>query len=562
MNMSKTKGILVIGMFLLLTMPFAMAIEPDHIISNSEDWKDVYSTIHYATLLNLESDFLTSTNHGKLLLSGINKNKEIQVISSTEAPYVFNYPSLILANSFKDAEEIEVKNANLELIDELPNINNFIVVGDSYGYNAIAVIPYATQTDSWIFLTNSLNVDQIDSILSQRNIQKLIIYGYVDREVRDTLAKYNPETINKGDKFQDNIEITKRFLDKKPTKQIILTNGDFIEKEIMMGNNPLLFTGRENVPDQIRDYLKNSEIEIGVLIGNELMGAATNIRRSTGISVMVKFARGARTANDGVSAVEGLDLFPLPTPSLVIGIDSIKYNKITGKLEITYKSEANVPIYLRGTIELKVGDETIRVGDTESIFLTPGNYKTLTYDVEITSNQDIRASIYTLFGETESSMDRILEADLDVSSVDILDSCEIEIKKVKYNKQDKEFLIYVDNLADVDCWVNIELKDIQIGYEKLTLGTKSPFLILKGDTGKIIIKQELTEDDLLNNPFVNLIANYGERENSLVKTITGKQELMIESFTLTTYAIIGTTIIMIILIFLFFKRRKEEEDSY
>ena len=38
----------------------------------------------------------------------------------------------------------------------------------------------------------------------------------------------------------------------------------------------MLFTGRENVPDQIKEYLKNSDISVGVLIGNELVGAATN----------------------------------------------------------------------------------------------------------------------------------------------------------------------------------------------------------------------------------------------------------------------------------------------
>ncbi|HOH04142.1 MAG TPA: hypothetical protein PK032_01590, partial [Candidatus Pacearchaeota archaeon] len=54
--------------------------------------------------------------------------------------------------------------------------------------------------------------------------------------------------------------------------------------------------------------IKSSDIEIGVLIGNELIGAATNIRQSTGINVQVKFARSARERTSGVSPVEGLDL--------------------------------------------------------------------------------------------------------------------------------------------------------------------------------------------------------------------------------------------------------------
>ena len=39
----------------------------------------------------------------------------------------------------------------------------------------------------------------------------------------------------------------------------------------MGGESPILFTGKENVPDKIRDYIKSSQIEIGVLIGNDLV---------------------------------------------------------------------------------------------------------------------------------------------------------------------------------------------------------------------------------------------------------------------------------------------------
>jgi hypothetical protein len=191
----------------------------------------------------------------------------------------------------------------------MSNINNFIVVSDSYGYGAMAVVAYAMATNSWVFLADRSNIDQIDSILSGRTINKLLIYGDVNSEVADTLSKYNPDVINTGDRFSDNVEIVKKYSQVGSISQVLLSNGEFIEKEIMQGKNTLLFTGDENVPDVITNYIKSSNIQIGILIGNELMGAATNIRQTTGINVMVKFARSARERTSGTTDTEGLDLF-------------------------------------------------------------------------------------------------------------------------------------------------------------------------------------------------------------------------------------------------------------
>ncbi len=556
------KKILLIFVFALILIPFISAVEFNHVISNSENWQDVYSTMHYANLQEIENDFLTSVNHGQLLLNGISKSKSIQVITSKDKPFVFNYPSMILTEGFENAEEIEVKEANLELIEELDKIKNFIIVDDSYGYNAIAVTPYALITNSWVFLANKHNINEIDKILSNRKTEKVILYGYLDREIRDTLEKYNPETINNKDKFEDNIQIVEKFLKLKNTKQVLLTNGAFIEKEIIGGKEPILFTGNENVPDQIRDYLKNSEIEIGVLIGNELMSAATNIRRSTGISVMVKFARGARSENDGISAVEGLDLFPVPTPILELEIESIKYNTMMDQLELTYKSNANLPMYLKGTITIIADGETIRLGDSDPIFITPGGYKTTIYSLELNDFNDLSANVYTIFGETDSSLDYVLQEDRIIDTIDIIDRCEIEITSIKYNKQSKEFLINVKNKADVSCWTTLEIEDLEVGYEEKTIGTEEPTRISKKSSRKIIIQEELLEEDFESNSFINVVAHYGERQTSLIKIFSGRFELKITILTTLTYLIILVILIIIGLLFLYKKAKKDEDEGY
>ncbi|MCW8965654.1 MAG: hypothetical protein OQK82_03070 [Candidatus Pacearchaeota archaeon] len=519
-----------------------------HLIINSENWKDVYSGIHYANLKGYDNDFLTSTGHATTILNGIDRKKNIEIISSQDTPHVISYTGIIENSGYNNVNEIKVDESTTELIQNLPNIKNFIVVDDSYGYNAIATTPYAIATNSWVFLANKINIQKIDDILQDRNINNLLIYGYVDSEIIDTLEKYNPKIINNQDKFEDNIEITKNFLDLKSTTQVLLTNGDFIEKELMMGNYPVLFTGKENVPDQIKEYLQNSEIEIGVLIGNELIGAATNIRRSTGISVMAKFARGARTQTGGaVAAVEGLDLFPIPSPSMSLDIYSAEYNTATSELEIIYKSDSNVPIYLKGTITVNANGETIKVGDAEPVFASPGNYKTVTYSLDLQTTDTIEVDIYTIYGETKTSLDRVLEKTLTAEIVTVIDSCQIEIKQVKYNKQDNSFKVEIENTGDVNCWVNTELQNVKLSNAKETIGSETPIKINSGKKGTLKISKELTDSDIENNPSVEVIAYYGENQIGLVNILKGNFTLKIESLTPITYAMILLLLIILTL---------------
>lgn len=561
----KLKGGLFIAVFLLL-LQLIPAQEFNHVISNSEDWRDVYSSMLYAGLSGAGSDFLVSTKHGTIILNDISRNLDLRIITSKEMPYVFNYPDLIRSRKFSDVDEIEVESANIELIDYLPEIENFVIIADSYGYSAVAVTPYAIQTRSWVFIANRQNIFDIESLMDKRDVKKVLIYGYVDRSVRDALSKYNPETIDTGDRFKDNAEIVKKYLEIKPTTQVALTNGEFLEKELMSGTGPILFTGRDNVPEQISEYIKSSNLDIGVLIGNELVGAATNIRRTTGMSVMVKFARGARGQTGGIAAVEGLDLYPIPAPSIKFSVYSVKYNQATKQLEITYKSESNIPVYFKGTLTINYGNERIRVGDQNPLFIAPGDYKTVSYSVDIPMTGKIEVDISTLFGESPSSLDRILEQKVTAEIVNIIDKCKLsteDLKGIRYNKQKNSFIIIIKNPFEVDCWVDIELNNVIIDSRKNILGTDGSIKISPGKTKRIPILQEMEEEDLKNNPFVEITVYSGERQDSMVYTINSKLELQIETLTIITYAVlvlIIITIILAILIILLKRRDKDDDD--
>ena len=470
----KKRGLYVLLLlYIVLITSFVSAQQTfTHLVSNSEDWKDVYSTILYARHKGVGVDFLVSTRHGPILMSGIKKDNYVRVISSSTVPFVLNYDGDLRSNGYTNADEQVFDNANLELIKDLPNIENFIIIGNTYGYNAIAVAPYAVIDKSWVFFADRVNIAEIESILSNRNVKELIIYGFVDREVRNALSSFNPEIIDTGDRFKDNTLIVDKYFKINPAKQVLLSNGEFIESELISGSSPTLFTGKENVPDQIRDYIKNSDIEVGVLVGADLVGTATNIRRTTGISVIVKFARGARARTGAISAVEGLDLFYLPIPIMELDLYSAKYNSASSQLELTYKSTSNIPVFFKGTITPKTDSgEGSRLGDVDPIFIAPNDYKTVTYSDLDLQGDKISLQVFTLYGDTPSSLEKVLEKTIEVQKVNVIDNCNMEIEKVKYSKPKSSFYITLKNIGMIDCFADSEIKDILIDKIKKTIGS-------------------------------------------------------------------------------------------
>lgn len=554
-------GDLQVGRLMLLFGILFLAqgvLAETHVISNSENWKDVYSSMLFASLNGNQGDFLASTQHGPILLGGIPTSNDILILSSEDKPFVFNYKQSVIARNYASVDEREYGDFNLELIDET-DITNFIIVDGSYGYSAIAVTPYAVLTNSWVFFADRVNIAEVEAAISRRNVGEVLVYGYVDREVNDAMAAYNPTIINSGDRFEDNVEIVKAYKKIGEAKQILLSNGEFIERELMGGTHPILFTGRENVPSEIANYLQGSDIEVGVLIGNELINAATNIRRTAGISVMVKFAQGARAQTAGVSAVEGLDLFYLPTPTLGLEVNSVKYNKAASQVEVTYHSVSNVPVYVKGTLTIVSSEGNQKVGDLDSIFIAPSDFKTLIYPDIVLTGDNLKAEVYTLFGEVPSSLDRELRGSYDMGVINVIDDCEVEVEYVKYNKQKGMFVIGVDNLGSVGCYVDIELNDVKINLISQTIGLEGSEFIEAGNFGKIEIVQRMDDEDLMDNSYVNLVAYYGEREESLVGVFKGKFELDIDLFSGTTYVIAVCLLLLVLLLIVLWRKKQDNE---
>jgi archaellum component FlaF (FlaF/FlaG flagellin family) len=542
----------------IISSNYVLGVEK--VISNSADWRDVYSTMLYASLIGKQPGlFLTSTKHGTILLYSIPKETNgTLIVSSKSQPYTINYKSVMESQGYTDVEELITNTANLDLAKRLStnnDINKFIIVDDAYGYNALSAASYAVADKYYVLFVNERNIGSIDSFLSGVKPQKIIILGQVDEAVKTRLAKYTPETINEGDRFSNNIEMVNRYLKVKPdSRQILMSNGEFIEASMMTSDNPVIFIGKGTVPTQVVDYIKASNFQVAVLIGNELINSATSIRRQLGISVFVKFAQGSRTPTGPIATVEDLDKFPMPKYAVDLGIYSMMYNKATNALWVTYKNKAGLGVYLKGTITLTDGTTRKVVGDEEPIFIDKNQYKTIAYDVVLDSD-NITAKIYTLFGEGKKSLENVLEAEMIVERVEILDNALINITNVEYDKNNQKFIITVENIGTVDSYVSIEAIDLYINGEYITVSSPQAVLIKAGDKTKISLDVQLSDSDIDNNPIIKIKGYYGERENSLIKTVYGEYAFKYKSIDYVTYGLILLIIILILLMILTGKRK-------
>jgi len=518
----KMKGLKVISILVLFLISFSL-VQADVVISNSRDWKDVYAVLLYGAMEDKTSHFIVAENHAPILLNEISIN-EPTIVYSGEAPYTRGYKTMMDNRGFVDVTEINTPNVGFELLNsELNHVNNFIILDQRYGYNAISIAPYALLTNSWVLFADRSNIREVSDILNSRPVDNIIIYGTVDRQVLTALESFNPEIINvDGDRYLTNLEIVKKFKEISDVKQVILTNGEFLERDFFTDVNPVIFIGTTNLPLSVRNYITNSNIKIGVLVGNELFQAAQMVKEQTKISTIIKFGRSARSGEGMVNQIEGLDLYKVPSPNPLISLLDISYNKATNSIYVTINSTGNIPVYVQGTYTLSVDGKLIvlPLEAEEPQFISDGETKTFIYPLKDQVIDDSRMYVDAriLFGESKVAMQKVLEAkELLVNSIDIDDDSELEIMDVVYNKGKKGFDVKLFNPGRITTYASVEILDLSVNAELRTFGSEDVLRLGEGREGSIFVPVELFEEDFEFNPIVSIRAYYGKSPELRVK---------------------------------------------
>jgi hypothetical protein len=202
--MTLKRGLIVL-LLIYFTAGNAIAAT-DQVVVNSADWQDVYSGALYAGLEGIPAKFLVTSEQAPFLITTLERSRRnILLIESSTNPFAFGYKSSLGAANF-NVEEINNSgiSSNIDLAKRTKT-NKFIVLDDAYGYNAISVAPFAVKNKYFVLLANNKNADEIYSFLRSNQVEKLIIYGYLENDLKQKLAEFNPEVINKGNRFDNNL---------------------------------------------------------------------------------------------------------------------------------------------------------------------------------------------------------------------------------------------------------------------------------------------------------------------------------------------------------------------
>jgi hypothetical protein len=307
-----------------------------------------------------------------------------------------------------------------------------------------------------------------------------------------------------------------------PIDQVIITNGEFIEKEIMTGKHPVLFIGSQHVPQQTMEYLKSSNFEVAVLIGNELIESASAIRKDTGLSTFVKFARTSRSPQGTISPVEGLDTFYLPTYILKLTPLTFHYNSKTRLMELTLRNEGDFPLYLIGSYTIEEGSALVTFGDEEPVFIDRQQERTLTYPLQTLPEGDLEVKAFIVYGESRHSLERDIDETYPIERIEIIDRSQLTISTVSYQPSRQQMIIEIKNIGEVDTYATVEVIDVQILYTPQSFSSPSVKNLKPGEIKEFIVSVPMEEEDLKDNPYISVRSLYGERKSSLVNI--AKQE--------------------------------------
>ncbi len=547
---------------LLLMLPGLSKV----VLINSQDWKDVYGGILYANYYGYNVFYTNSPNPAGLF--NILPKDEIVLVESKSKPFISNLEAQLKAKNYIITNKIEVSNGDIELKPDSIS-DSYLIVEEDYPYLSIPAGAYAKATNSWVLIVNDDNLDDVVKLVS--NAKKVILVGKFKRNIYEALKPYATEEITGNSKYEIAKEIGDKFMDVKPTKNLIITEGKYLERELLYGSAPVLFVGTNFLPKETKDFIFQHNIKTVVAIGSQLTYVGEKIREVTNkkVAVFVKFGQSTPGINPSIYA---LSFFPLPVPKIGLSVVEAVYDPSQKKLLIHFKNTGETGVYEFTTFRVvdEEGKEVASGGDEDTIFLGLGEELWRSYDVTISDfTKNLSVEVYTSYGEDPENMISYLTESgkfgpplsLPLKIKEVKDSSQIEVLSVVYNKNAKAFIVKVKNTGNTKAVVVIKLIDVKIHGIKRSLSSE-PVTIRPGEEREVVIRADLDEADLLELYEVKLEADYGE--NTPVKFQVIKKNVEITSG-LMKYIIYGGVvlgIIVIIVLFLKIKGKRGQKKLY
>ncbi len=544
----------VLAVFLVL-LSVNLAVAQDQVIVNSRDWQDIYSGMIYSGLEGIDGSYPIEETRAQLLLRTLDKSKEEVLLVQSNRPVLGGFQGRLSGEGF-DVSLLEYDDSiNLELARRI-NSTGFIVMDERYPYNAISIAPYASLKNYYVMFANEDNIQEVVEIIEEEGAEELIVYGYVDRLVSDELEIFDPEVINEGSKFRNNLIIVEMFLEERQSSQFVLTDGSFIEPQFFRSSNPVVFIGRTNTPDSTLDFLRDSEIKHGILIGNELVDLASDLKDRADMQIMVKFAKGINQEQ------YTLDIIQLPSPDYNPVVSEVMYNTLENELVVTVENLGETPVMFTGSYNIRRDNETIEtVGDDEVIFLAGGGRITETYAVDVDEEgvMDVESNI--IYGEDTESLENMNVQTLPLDFIEIIDNSEVELKDIYYDRSINRFIISIKNTGEVTAYATAYFEDLIINDRPERVGTDQIITLAPEETGELRIRVDLSPLDIEENPMINVNIRYGAQENILLKRLEEQTELVVKAIDERIIAVGAGIVLLVVFVWFLLKRKKKKSHK-
>ncbi|MCX8200447.1 MAG: hypothetical protein N3G76_03175 [Candidatus Micrarchaeota archaeon] len=517
-------------MLLLVLFAAQFVFAENYVVINSKSGLDVLSGIYYANSIGVGARFMPYNGDYRLTAGKVGTGKDILLIQSASMPV-----TTFLENELKKSNKVTVYSVtsdgfktNLDLAGK-SGVNSFIIVDPSFGQNAISVISYAKRTKSYVIFAYSGNIDSVIDFLDKKQSPKVTIFGYVDSATRKKLEKYSPIVIGKGeDKYEDNIELVSKMASDYGLKQAIMADGTFIEEGMVDGNLPVVLVA-PIIPDVTYGFVLESArkgtLNSYILVGSNLISPTYDLKkkvqaklqeegRNRTLSIIVKFGQSVA----GVEGTYPLDTFPVPSYILGMSIDSLKYNKATGKIELEITSKAEGPEYYQVEIHIKKdGTELSVLGDSKPSLIERGETKGLEYDYALPSVEEgkITGDVIVRYGETQKSLTAFTAKSVDIATYSFVDRSDVVVAAASY--KDGDLRVSIRNTGEQDAYVQASAGLI-VGGAQTTIRSASATKVPVGSIAVVALPVDLSARDLEANKEVKITLKYGAREGFLQKT--------------------------------------------
>ncbi len=522
--------------FLALIILSVLLFSENYVVVNSKDGRDVLSAVFYANVKDLPVKFLPITGSPDILAAKVGDNKDVLLVESSDLPVSGSLESKLRSGEGNTVTVMKSTDAalfNLELARK-SGATKFILVDSAFSDNALSALPYAARINAYVLFTNKANAEEVKNVV--QNADELIVLGYVDEEVKQAVAQFNPEYLGTGeDRFEDNIAIVDRFLSEFDVKQVWVVSGSFIEEGMVEGSFPILYSG-QLTPKVTYDYLKQSTIDdkirVYVLVGNELVTPFHDTRErietellSEGVDktygIIVKFAQ---AVSDYHATPSGLDMFPLPVYVPSLNISSISYNSATQKLELILDNLGDGPAFFSSEIMAKInGQDYSFLKDEEVLSVARGASYGVSYDFTFPSVDEgtVTVEATTFYGPSRQSLEQFAQYEGALGEIVFTDSSDLEAMSARYDKAGKLLQVTLKNPGTEPVYVSTET-ELYLQGSSTKIKSDKVVQIAPGSIYVSEIPVELSDEDLAatmqNLEGVQVYATFGSREAFLVKS--------------------------------------------